>query len=226
MYVIIGGAGLFGLALAEQLVAHHHDVLIIDPDAQACEYAQIEIGCMVQQGSATSPKVLESVGIRRAGVVAAMMRNDADNLSFILLAKNYGVKRRLARLREREYEKPYMIAGATHIISSVDPVVGQLMTAIEYPAIKSLMRIGKGDMEVFEVSIPEDAALAGMDVRTVVKHPMFPPGCNFVALQDPGGDYQVARGDSVIMPGSDVILFAVERDLQPLIELLTAPRLG
>jgi trk system potassium uptake protein TrkA len=226
MYIVIGGAGLFGLTLAEQLVSHHHDVLIVDPDPAACEYAQVEIGCMVHQGSATSPRVLESIGMRRADAAVGMMRHDAENLSFILLAKHYGVKRRMARMREREYEKPYILAGATVIASSIDPVIGQLMTAIEYPAIRSLMRIGKGDMEVFELKLPDDAAIAGWDVQTVAKHPDFPPGCNFVAVQAPEGAYQVARGDTVLVPGSLVILFALERDLQPLINLFSAPHLG
>jgi trk system potassium uptake protein TrkA len=226
MYIVIGGAGLYGLTLAEQLVAHHHDVLIIDPDPNACEYAQVEIGCMVSNGSATNPRTLESVGIRRADAAVGMMRRDAENLSFILLAKHYGVKRRLVRMRKRDYEKPFLLAGATVIANSVDPVVGQLLTAIEYPAIRSLMRIGKGDMEVFELLVPDDAAIAGWDVQTVARHADFPSGCNFVALQDPDGAYQVARGDTILQPGSLVILFALERHLQPLINLFSAPRLG
>jgi trk system potassium uptake protein TrkA len=226
MYIVIGGAGLFGLTLAEQLVAHHHDVLIVDPDPAACEFAQVEIGCMVHQDNATNPRALETVGIRRADAAVGMMRLDADNLAFILLAKHYGVKRRLVRMRERDYEKPYILAGATVVASSVDPVIGQLMTAIEYPAIRSLMRIGRGDMEVFELLVPDDAAIAGWDVQAVARHPEFPPGCNFVAVQAPEGPYQVARGDTVLHAGSLVILFALERDLQPLINLFSAPRLG
>ncbi len=225
MYIVIGGAGLYGLTLAEQLVARHHDVLIVDPDPVACDYAQVEIGCMVQRSSATSPKILESVGIRRADAAVGMMREDADNLSFILLAKHYGVKRRLVRMREREYEKPFILAGATVIANSVDPVVGQVLTAIEFPAIRSLMRIGKGDMEVFEIRVPDDAAVSGWDIRTVAAHPTFPSGCNFVAVQAPDGPYQVARGDTVLQAGSLVILFALERDLQPLINLFSAPGL-
>ncbi|MBC7544125.1 MAG: TrkA family potassium uptake protein [Candidatus Sericytochromatia bacterium] len=225
MYIVIGGAGLLGLTLAEQLVNHHHDVLIIDPDPAACEYAQVEIGCMVHQSSATSPKALESVGIRRADAAVGMMREDSANLSFILLAKHYGVKRRLVRMRERDYEKPYLLAGATVIASSVDPVVGQLLTAIEFPAIRSLMRIGKGDMEVFELRVPEDSLVSGWDIRTVAAHAEFPAGCNFVAVHHPEGPYQVARGDTVLHPGSLVILFALEHDLQPLINLFSAPRL-
>ena len=40
---------------------------------------------------------------------------------------------------------------------------------IEYPEIKALMRIGKRDIDVFEVTVPKDAQVAGMTVEAIAQ---------------------------------------------------------
>lgn len=221
MYIVIAGGGLMGLSLAEQLVAHRHDVLVIDPDPAVCEYAQVEIGTMVHCGRATSTKTLEAVGIKRADIVVAMMRHDADNLSFLLLATAAGVPRRLVRMREKDFEAPYKLAGATAIASSVDPLIDQMMVNIEYPEIKALMRIGKRDIDVFEVTVPEDALIAGMTIERIAQTTPLPPTCNFVAVEFPDGTVEIARGQTVVPGGTNVIMLAKEVDLDLVIRLLT-----
>lgn len=224
MYIVIAGGGLFGTTLAEQLISHGHDVLIIDPDPAVCEYAQTEIGAMVQVGSATNTKTLEAVGIKRADIAVAMMRNDADNLAFILLANSYDVPRRMVRLRDKEFEPAYKLAGATAIASSVQPLIDQLMVGIEFPEIKALMRIGKGNIDVFEVTVPPNAVIAGMTVEGIVKTMGLPPTCNFVAVEPVGQPVEIARGTTEVPGGADVIMLAMEVDLQLIIQLLTATR--
>lgn len=223
MYIVIAGGGLLGLSLAEQLVARRHDVLVIDPDPAVCEYAQVEIGAMVHCGSATSTKTLESVGLKRADIAVGMMRNDADNLAFILLAQSCGVTRRMVRMRESEFEQPYKLAGATAIASSVSPLVDQLLVGIEYPEIKGLMRIGNGAIDVFEVRVPQEAAVAGMTVEAIVQMPGFPATCNFVAVEPPGGTLEIARGTTQVAAGAMVIVLAMEVDLHHIVRLLTKP---
>jgi trk system potassium uptake protein TrkA len=223
MYIVIAGGGLMGLALAERLVAHQHDVLIIDPDPAVTEYAHVEIGTMVHTGSATNPKTLEAVGLRRADVAVAMMRNDAENLAFILLASSHGVPHRLVRMREKDFEQPYLLAGATTIASSVKPLIDQMMVSIEYPEIRALMRIGKGNIDVFELTVPLDAAIAGMTVEQIARNGGFPPTCNFVAVEPPGGAVEIARGTTEVPGGSNVILLAMEVDLELIIKLVTRP---
>lgn len=223
MYIVIGGGGLFGLALAEELIARKHDVLIIDPDPTVCEFAHTELGAMVCVGSATNPKTLETCGLRRADLVVGMMRNDADNLAFILLAKSHGVPRRLVRMREHDFEQPYMLAGATAIASSVKPLIDQLVINIEYPEIKALMRIGKGNIDVFEIDLPLDLAIAGQTVEQIAQTPGFPPTCNFVAVERPDGTVEIARGTTEVPAGANVILLGVEADLRVATAFLMRP---
>lgn len=213
-----------GLSLAERLVAHRHDVLVIDPDPVVCEYAASEIGTMAHAGSATSTKTLEAVGLRRADIAVSMMRSDADNLAFILLAQSYGVKQRLVRMREKDFAQAYALAGATAIASSVDPLIDQLMVTIEYPEIRSLMRIGRGHIDVFEIAVPVNAHIAGMTVEAIAQTLGIPETCNFVAVESLAGAIEIARGHTVVPGGTNVILLAQEADLTAIIRILKAPR--
>ena len=127
-------------------------------------------------------------------------------------------------MRESDFKQPYILAGATAIASSVDPLIDQLMVSIEYPEIRALMRIGKGNIDVFEVVVPEDARIAGMTVETIAQKGEFPITCNFVAVEPPGGQVEIARGTTVVPGGANVIMLAMEADLELIIRLLTRPR--
>jgi trk system potassium uptake protein TrkA len=223
MYIVIAGGGLVGLALAEQLLAHSHDVVVIDPDPAVTEYAHVELGAMVHTGSATDPRSLEAVGLRRADIACAMMRSDAANLAFTLLARSFGVPNRLVRMREHNFEEAYLLAGATTIASSVRPLVDQLVVSIEHPQITSLMRLAKGNIDVFEVTVPEDGEVAGMTVEAISRRPGFPPACNFVGVETSHG-VEIARGTTEVPGGSTVIMLAMEVDLDQIVRLLTRRR--
>jgi trk system potassium uptake protein TrkA len=226
LYIVIAGGGLKGMRLAETLVARRHDVLVIDPDPGVCDYVQMEIGAMAHVGTATSTKTLEAIGLRRADIAVALMREDANNLAFILLAKSYGVPRRLVRMREQDFEQAYLLAGATEIASSVTPIVDQLVLSIEYPEIKTLMRLGKGSIDVFEVAIPVDGRVVGMSIEAIAQLASFPPNCNFVAVESPSGGIEIAKGTTVIPAGADVTVLAKDVDLSVIVQLLTQSATG
>ena len=58
MYVLIGGAGLVGLNLAQKLVELGHTVAIIDCDPNACRYAREQVWVMAFEGSAVNASPL------------------------------------------------------------------------------------------------------------------------------------------------------------------------
>ncbi len=156
MYVLIGGAGLVGLSLAQKLVELGHTVAVIDIDPIACRYAREQVGAMAFEGSAVSTEVLLEAGIRKAGSLAAVLRSDALNLAMVTLAKHYGVPHILSRMRHRDFAEPLRIAGANHIISTVELAVSTMVNAIEYPQVESMMHFEQGQIEVLKLSIPNN----------------------------------------------------------------------
>ena len=63
MYVLIGGAGTMGLALAQTLSYMEHTVAVVDIDPLACQFAREKVGVMAFEGSAVNTTTLLEAGV-------------------------------------------------------------------------------------------------------------------------------------------------------------------
>jgi trk system potassium uptake protein TrkA len=207
MYVLIGGAGMMGLRLAQQLMEMGHTVAVIDEDPLACHYAREKVGVMAFEGSAVSTTVLVEAGIAKADAVAATLRNDAFNLALVMLAKHYGVHHIVVRMRESDFAEPYRLAGATHIINTIDLAVTRMANAIEYPEVESMMHFEQGQVEVLKLPIPGNCYVAGRTVAQVAQDPRFPAGSLIIGYQPhPHEELVIPNGQTVLEQGSTILV--------------------
>lgn len=221
MYVLIGGAGLVGLNLAQRLVELGHTVAIIDIDPTACRYAREQVGVMAFEGSAVSTEVLLEAGIRKADSMAAVLRSDALNLAMVTLAKHYGVSHILSRMRHRDFNAPLRIAGANHIISTVDLAVSTMVNAIEYPQVESMMHFEQGQIEVLKLSIPQSCYVVGLSVAEIAQNPRFPQGSLIIGYQPhPHSNLMIPNGSTVLGPGSTVLIVTEPGSLHQIIDFI------
>ncbi|MEH2123812.1 potassium channel family protein [Nostoc sp.] len=221
MYVLIGGAGLVGLSLAQKLVELGHTVAVIDIDPIACRYAREQVGAMAFEGSAVSTEVLLEAGIRKAGSLAAVLRSDALNLAMVTLAKHYGVTHILSRMRHPDFAEPLRIAGANHIISTVELSVSTMVNAIEYPQVESMMHFEQGQIEVLKLSIPNNCYVAGRSVAEIAQDPQFPTGSLIIGYQShPHEDLMIPNGSTILKPHSTVLIVTKPRCLHQVIDFI------
>lgn len=207
MYILIGGAGLIGITLAQKLVDLGHTVAMVDIDSSACRYAREQLGVMVFEGSAVSTDVLIDAGIRKADAVAAVLRNDALNLAMVALARHYGVEQVLVRMRHRDFAEPYRIAGATSIISTVDLAVSTMVNAIEYPEVESMMHFEQDQIEVIKLHIPTCSQMVGRNLAQIAQDPRFPKGSLIIGYQaHPHEDLTIPDGNTVLAGDSTVLM--------------------
>ncbi|MBW4557251.1 MAG: TrkA family potassium uptake protein [Trichormus sp. ATA11-4-KO1] len=221
MYVLIGGAGLVGLSLAQKLVELGHTVSVIDNDPNACHYAREQVGAMAFEGSAVSTETLLEAGIRKADALAAVLRSDALNLAMVTLAKHYGVSHILARMRHRDFTEPLRLAGATHIISTVELAVSTMVNAIEYPQVESMMHFEQGQIEVLKMVIPNNCYVVGRSVAEIAQNPLFPSGSLIIGYQShPHTDLIIPNGSTVVEPGSTVLIVTKPGFLHQVIDFI------
>jgi trk system potassium uptake protein len=221
MYVLIGGAGLIGLNLAQKLVDLGHTIAIIDVDPTACRYAREQMGVLAFEGSAVSTETLLEAGIRKADAVAAVLRNDALNLAMVALAKHYGVSRILVRMRHRDFAEPYRIAGATSVISTIDLAVSTMVNAIEYPQVESMMHFEQDQIEVLKLPIPKEANIAGRNLAQIAQDPCFPKGSLIIGYQaHPHEDLVIPNGNTVLEAGSTVLMVTKPGALHEVIDFM------
>ena len=222
MYVVIGGAGLTGGRLAAVL-SERHDVVVVESDQKRCEQLYAELGVLTVNGSATDIRVLEEAGISRADVACGLMRQDADNLTFILLAHRFGVKSRIARIADPRYREAYELAGATSLLNSADMLLREIVFYIEKPAARRITEIGGGEAEMLAIQIPEGAAAEGKTVQQITQSRGFPETCVIAGIFDQERRLTIPRGNTEIRPHSEILLVAKAEDIAMVVELLTKP---
>lgn len=221
MYVLIGGGGLVGLSLAQKLLELGHTVAVIDIDPNACRYAREKIGVMVFEGSAVSTDVLLEAGIRKANSLVAALRSDALNLAMVTLAKHYGVPHIISRMRHPDFAEPLRLAGANHIISTVELGVSTMVNAIEYPQVESMMHFEQGQIEVLKLAIPKTCYVAGRSVAEIAQDSRFPTGSLIIGYQPhPQDDLMIPNGSTVLEPGSTILIVTKPGTLHQVIDFI------
>ncbi len=221
MYVLIGGAGLVGLGLAQMLVELGHTVAVIDVDPAACRYAREKLGVMAFEGSAVGTEALLEAGIRKADALAAVLRDDALNLAMVTLGRYYGVPTIMVRMRHRDFAEPYRIAGATHVINAIDLAVSTMANAIEYPQVESMMHFEQGQIEVLKMAIPNRGQAFGRSLAAIAQDARFPTGSLIIGYQPhPHADLEIPNGNTVLEPGSTVLLVTKPGTLRAMIDFI------
>jgi len=104
VYIIILGAGHVGYNLAKILSYEKHDVIIIEEDYERFSRASEALDAHAFAGSGTSAAMLEKAGIKKADMLVAVTDNDEVNLLSALMAKSYGVKKTIARVKNPEFK--------------------------------------------------------------------------------------------------------------------------
>ncbi len=221
MYVLVGGAGLVGLGLAQLLIDLGHTIAVVDVDPAACRYARERLGVMAFEGSAVNTEVLLEAGIRKADAVAAVLRDDALNLAMVTLAKHYGVRHIIARMRHRDFATPYRIAGATHVINAIDLAVSTMANAIEYPQVESMMHFEQGQIEVLKLGISNCCNVVGRSVAEIAQDPRFPSGSLIIGYQShPHTDLTIPNGNTILEPDSTVLIVTKPGSMHAIIDFI------
>ncbi|AGB41830.1 K+ transport system, NAD-binding component [Halobacteroides halobius DSM 5150] len=220
MYIIIAGAGIVGRNLTKQLV-EKHDVVVIDVDEEVCERVYSEYGAVSIHGNATNINTLKEAGIEKADVAIGVMRNDADNLSFSLLAKDFGVEKIMVRMRDPEYKSAYQLAGATTIAGIVDMMVGEFVLDIEQPEVRKVVSLGGGKAEVSILTIPQGAWCHGKTISEITKADDFPKQVLIGGLFDQNkDDLVIPHGNAVVKESNRVFIVGTTQNIRQAADLL------
>jgi len=209
MYIVIAGGGAVGQSLARALIAHKHDVVVVDQDRGVCEGIAARTGALVRLGNATDIEVIEEAGLNKADVAAAVMPNDADNLAFAVLARHFGVPRIMARMRNEKYEAAYSTAGVTRIINIVDLFVNQIALEIEQPKLREVASFGGGKASITIAAVPEGSVAHGKTVADIARDEKFPDACVIAGIfRESTGEFIIPRGARELRAGDQVFLAA------------------
>jgi trk system potassium uptake protein TrkA len=166
--VIIAGAGSVGSSIARELLAHRHDVLLIDPKPEVIGRSGLG-GAKWLVGDACEISTLKEARVEDADVVVAATGDDKVNLVVSLLAKTeFGVGRTVGRVNNPKND--WMFDGSWGVDVAVN--TPRLMTALVEEAVEigdvvRLLTLQTGVASLVEFTVPANSDLIGRTVGQV-----------------------------------------------------------
>src|SRR5664279_5510112 len=202
MKVAIAGAGSVGTAIAGDLHAAGHEVLLIeqDPDVVARQRSDLDVTWVV--ADACEVASLDRAGLSTVDVVVAATGDDEDNLVVSLLAKQeFAVPRVVARVNHPKNQWLFTETWGVDVSVSTPQLLTALVEeAVSVGSLVRLLRFEGGNAHLVEVTLAEDSPAAGVDLAELG----FPREATVVAvvrtdrLVVPRGDTRLAVGDEVL----------------------------
>jgi len=218
MNVIIIGAGLVGSSLAEEL-SEDNDVVLIDIDYDVCNKIDNELDVKVIKGNGANINVLDEAGVKDADFVICTTNNDELNILSAIIAKSYGAKKTIARIRNIDYT-PFLINKRRNI--GIDAIVNpelilayKIIQLLFIPSSKNFTLLASGQIGFFEIALSEDNDFVGKAIKDCIfpKYTIIATIGRNDQIFVPTGDDVLRKGDKLILIGTRDNIFEVIKNM-------------
>ena len=215
MRVAIAGAGAVGRSIARELVENGHEVLLIDQKPSAIKVDSVPRAEWLL-ADACEISSLDDAALDRCNVVVAATGDDKVNLVVALLAKTeYGVPRVVARVNHPGNEWLYNESWGVDVAVSTPRLLSALVEeAVSVGDLVRLMTFGQSEASLVELTMPDDAPLAGQQVGSIE----WPADSALVAILREGR-VLVPQPEDPLQPG-DELFFVTTEDVEEELERL------
>jgi len=222
MNILVVGAGQVGYFLCERLSLEGHAVTLLDRDPARVHVTQDELNVLVVEGNGASAECMERAGIKDADVIMAVTDQDEVNILACLLAREYGVPKRIARVKSIEYLSRGAVLskeklGINLMINPEDAVADELANLAGREGTFDVAEFAEGQIQFLGYRITRESPLDGLSLRELGEiRGMY----RFVvAAISRGGETIIPRGDDTIQAGDSIFIFAHKKEL-PAIQYL------
>jgi trk system potassium uptake protein TrkA len=216
MKVAIAGAGSVGTAIARDLHANGHDVLVLELDPELVERRRAELDVTWLAGDACEVATLDAAGLATTDVVVAATGDDEDNLVISLLAKQeFAVPRVVARVNNAKNQWLFNQSWGVDISVSTPQLLTALVEeAVSVGSLVRLLQFQGGSAHLVEVTLAESSPAADRTIGELG----IPRDATVVAIVREDR-LVVPRGDTVLQSGDEVLVL-VTADAEPAVQIL------
>lgn len=213
MRIVIAGAGKLGYSIAQLLADDQFDVVVIESDPERREIVQSSLDVLAIDGNSCSPLIYEDPDVRDADVFIACTDSDEVNMVSCLMAKKYGIKHTVSRIRNIEYAEyaPNMLNHDMSVDLILNPeriMATEIDRILMTPNALNVDEFADGKVRMFEAKLRDDSPLAGKclkDVhipRDILVAMLFRHNKMII----PRGDDMLEAGDNVYFVGTNVAI--------------------
>lgn len=196
MKVLIIGGGKVGTYLAVHLLALNHEVVVIEQRREELERLERELGSdHVIFGNGTDPVVLESAGIRKMQVAAAVTGNDETNLVVTNLSRfEFNVPRTIARVNNPKNDWMFTEdMGVDVALNQADLMVHLILEEMSLGDMMTLLKLRRGKFSIVEEKLDPSSSSVGLRIDQI----KLPVDCVILT---------VLRKDDIFVPQGSLVL--------------------
>ncbi len=214
MRIVVVGAGKMGYSIAKLLADGTYDVVVVESDETRRQVVKDSLDVLTIQGNGCNPQVLESPEIRDADVFIAVTDSDEVNMVACRLAKKYGAKHTVARVRNEEYAviSPEFLKQEMDVDLNLNP---ERITATEInhilmtPAALDVDDFADGKVRMFGARLTQDFPYIGIPLKNM----KLPEGI-LVAMLFRKHRMIIPHGNDVLMPGDNVYFVGGQEEIK------------
>ncbi|MBI2932865.1 MAG: TrkA family potassium uptake protein [Planctomycetes bacterium] len=212
MKIAVVGLGLFGKSLAVKLARAGADVIAIDANLELVDDIKDEVALAVKL-DATDEKELRAQGVHEVDVLVASIGDDFEsNQLLVILAKQFGIKKILARAPSPVHARILKLLGADEVVMPEEEAAAQAARRIVQPSLKGYFELIQGH-SVAELEAPQSfhgKTLAELDLKqkyrvnlVAITRPVETNGGRVTVNTVPMGTEIIRRGDILAVAGRD-----------------------
>jgi trk system potassium uptake protein TrkA len=209
--IIIMGAGEVGKGLARRLINEGHQIRIIDVNQTLLSEIESQLDMMGVLGNGASADILIHAGIEKADFFIGVSDNDECNLLACALAKQFGVRTTICRVRKEDYLYPnrdqYAQALQIDLVINPDEVASlELFDLLENPVAQTVTDFAEGRLKLVGFKCDMADPICN---RTLMELPALGfEGPLLIASLVRNNEVLIPRGDTRVLPGDQVYVVA------------------
>lgn len=171
MNVIVIGCGKVGTALASQLVAENHNVVLVDMSAEKLDKVSQDIDAIRLVGNGASITTQREAGIQTADIFISVTNSDELNLLCCLIARKVGHCHTIARVRNPIYSNEIGFIkeqmGISMIINPELAAANEISRVLRFPSAIQIDTFAKGKIELLKFKVKHEFGLDGLSVMEI-----------------------------------------------------------
>jgi len=206
--VTIVGIGKVGMETAKRLYEEGHDIVVIDKDEAKLAKIHEELDIMAIKGNGSSAYVLKNPDIIDSNLLVAVTNSDELNMVSCMTAKNLGIPKTVARVRDPDYVRDLAVSkeglGIDLIVNPEYAAAVEVSRLLMMALPVHIEPFANGKVQMAEIHIEEK--LEGF-VNKKLKELDLPQPSLIVAISRKG-EVIVPGGYDMIQPGDTLYVLA------------------
>lgn len=219
MRIVVVGVGKTGYSIAKLLADGDYDVVVVEQDEERRQVIKDSLDVLAIRGNGCSPEVLSLPEVRNADVFIAMTDSDEVNMVACRLAKAYGARHTVARIRNEGYtaKDQELMSKELKVDLNLNPeriTANEINHVLMTPAALDVDDFANGKVRMFGTRLTESFPYLNKPLKDV----KLPEGI-LIAMLFRNHQMIIPHGDDVMQVGDNVYFIGHQQVIQEFAEI-------